>query len=420
MRKLKILLLFIPFILIACSTDYAKPIEKKPNKGEITSSPLSQPAHSSQPEPIVHRVKMTVVGDLMVHDWQLADALNQSNGTYHFDYSFDQVKDLLSNADLTVGNLETVLAGKDADFTGYPMFNTPEAFAESLRNAGFDLLTTANNHSNDRKEAGVLRTLEVLDRIGLDHVGTYPSKVVQNKIFIKEINNITFAFVSFTYGTNGIPLPKGKEYLINIMTKNFVINEIKKAKALNPDFVIVLPHMGNEYELMPSQAYIDWVNVMFNSGADLILASHPHVVQPVAYKPTMDENGVTRNKFVAYSLGNFISSQRTQPRDAGIMLHLYFIKTEGRKAELEHASYTPTWVQFKDSSNQYLIRTLSVPDVLKDQLSGGNSFHLRKQDFDRVKEVHNHLANILLQKGVPLENIQDEYMIPFERNGAIQ
>lgn len=379
--------------------------EKKPKQESLKPVPVPDP------EPSIYSAKITAVGDLMVHDTQLVDAYQPKTDSYNFEHAFQQVKKGLSHSDFTIGNLETVLGGKEALYTGYPRFSSPDSFAQSLKNVGFDLLSTANNHSNDRNEAGVLRTIQILDELQIAHVGTYSSQEAQNLVYIKEINTMKFAFVSFTYGTNGIPIPNGKDYLINVLTEELIKTEIGKAKSLNPDFIIALPHMGNEYELIPHETYKKWANLMIESGADIILASHPHVVQPIEIKLVADKEGKKRKVLIAYSLGNFISGQRTEPRDAGIILNLYFKKTGDKKPELTTASYSPTWVQFYNKSNQHLVRTIPVYSVIKNFEAGGNMYDLQKKDIDRVKRVHQELAKRLLNKDIPFTQLQEEYYL---------
>jgi len=256
-------------------------------------------------------------------------------------------------------------------------------------------LTTANNHSYDRRYDGLVQTLNVLNQLDFDHTGTYSSVEAQNEGFITDINNISFAIVSFTYGTNGIPVPEGKDYSINLLTEETIKRELQEAKRLNPDVIIALPHMGNEYELIPNEQFVKWADFLFAQGADLVLASHPHVLQPVEYKYITDENGEQRKVFVAYSLGNFNSSQRTEPREAGVMLHFDFTKVEGGKTELTNVSYTPTWVQFPDRTGNYYIRILPIYDVLQDVEVASEKFDLVTIDIERIKHVHQEIGKTL-------------------------
>lgn len=414
LKKFSVLIFFIVF-LTACQNNQLEEREHSnpPVEIEREEEPIRAPEPEPEPEPEIYTAKLTVVGDLMVHDVQLEDAYDPNTQQYSFDYSFEHVTPLLSRADYTIGNLETTLAGaENRGYTGYPEFNTPDQFAQALKNAGFNFLTTANNHSYDRRFNGLVRTIEVLDEIGIEHTGTFATSEAQNEVFMKEINGITFAIVSFTYGTNGIPVPGDKDFSINLLTKEVVKREIEEAKTLDPDVIIALPHMGHEYALYPAEEFQHWATFMLEAGADIVLASHPHVLQPVEYRIMKDETGEERKAFIAYSLGNFISSQRTVPRDAGMMLHLDFTKVEGEKAELTNVSFTPTWVQYRDRAGNYLIRVLPVYDVLKDIEGSKETFNLSNNDIERIKKVHIETTKMILNEEIPLSELQEKYVIP--------
>ncbi len=343
----------------------------------ITPSPIPTPT----PTPVPQTAKFTVVGDIMLHQWQMDFAYDKGTKTYDFYKSFDAIDKYLKDADYTIGNLETVFAGNERGFSDFPMFNALDEFGKGIKDAGFDFLTTANNHSNDKGTKGILRTIEVLDELGIDHVGTYKSAEERDKVFIKEINGMKFAFLSFTYGTNGLPLEKGKPYLANIMSESLIQSDIARAKLENPDFIVVMPHMGNEYELYPKQVFKNWIQLMCDAGADIVLASHPHVLQPIETMTASDG----RECFVIYSLGNFISSQRTTPRDAGVILELNFEKKYSEKAVLKEFDVIPTWVKFKNKSGAYDIRVLPVVETLEQIENGEND--LRPNDVKRLKNV---------------------------------
>ncbi len=356
----------------------------------VTPTATPKPIDIIEPDPIA-TATLSVVGDLMVHEWQLDNAYDKTTKTYDFYKSFRFIAPYLNKADYTIGNLETTLG--ESNFTGYPTFCTPDSFAQAIKDAGFDFVTTANNHANDRREAGILRTLNVLDKLGIDHTGTYRSKSERDTVFVKEINGISFAFLSYSYSTNGIPLTQGKDYLCNMLDEKLIENDIKAAKALNPDFIVVLPHMGNEYELYPKQVFKDWVKLMFNAGADIVLASHPHVQQTAEYVTVTDADGTERTCFVAYSLGNFISSQRTTPRDAGVIMNLAFEKPEGGKAKLVDVSYVSTWVKFTNDKGAYDITILPVGETVA-QIQYGISAGLKPADNRRIAQISDEHENI--------------------------
>lgn len=396
--------LIIMFIIILFFTS----CEKQNYKNELKES--EEIKKEEVKVPVITNAKLTFTGDLMVHKWQLDNAYIKKSDTYDFNYCFEPVYKYLENSDLTIGNLETTIAGKDKGYSDFPRFNSPEEFIDALKNSGFDLLTTANNHSNDKGEGGILNTLNVLDNKGIEHFGTYSSAEERDTIFIKEINNIKFAFLSYTYGTNGLKLPEGKDYLVNIMSDEIIKNDINKAKEFNPDFIVVMPHMGNEYEDKPKQVFIDWIDRMIEYGADIVVASHPHVLQPMEYRSIICEDGSERNAFVAYSMGNFISSQRTEPRDAGVILNFYFEKIDEEKAILKDVSYIPTWVQWKDKKQNYNIRVLPIYDFLN-QYENEIDTGLRSQDIQRLKKVHSESNKAVTGEDIQINEIKEEYFI---------
>lgn len=391
-----LLLVILVFLVQGCKE---KPVIS--NNIEITSNEFTET--TTRFEPRTNNVELAAVGDLMVHQWQMDDAYVSSSAMYDFDYCFEPVYDEIKSADLAIANFETVTAGKDIGYSDYPCFNTPDEFVEAVKNAGFDVVTTANNHSMDKGVEGLKRTIDILDKNGIDHFGTYKTQQSSNNILIKEVNNIKFAFISWTYGTNGINVPE--EYLVNIISQQKIESDIQKAKLLNPDFIIVMPHIGNEYESQPKQVFKDWIDIMIKAGADVVLASHPHVLQPMEYRTVVCDDGSQRNAFVAYSLANFISSQRTEPRDAGVILKIEFEKTDGQEAFIKNVRYSPTWVQWKDTSGGYNIRVLTVYDALNDS----DKFKLRSQDIKRLKNVH-YQSNLIIS-GKEVGEVEREYIL---------
>jgi len=291
------------------------------------------------------RVQLTFTGDIMLHQAQM-------NASADFDRSFSAVRPLLQDADLAIGNLETVLAGffMDDNSTPFPRFSAPDEFGYALKNAGFNLLSTANNHALDQGVEGLLRNINFLETLGIDSFGTYPTAEARDNILIREVHGMRFAFLSYTFGTNNQPIPPGREYLVNIINENLIRADITRARAL-ADFVIIMPHMGYEYELTVRDSIKSWAMMMLEAGADIVVAGHPHVVQPMGFVDVIDpQTGLTRRGFVAYCLGNFISSQRMPHTYTGIILNLYFEMAANSQPVLAEYSYVPTRVAFEGSN----------------------------------------------------------------------
>ncbi|MEA4815269.1 MAG: CapA family protein [Lachnospiraceae bacterium] len=412
MRKiLKILMLLaMLFPLASCQTpakEKEEPLvsEAKGETNAITEEKEEEPV--APPAPVTTTVKMSVVGDIMVHSYQYEDAYDAKTKTYDFSHNFADVKKYFDASDITVGNLETVFAGEEAGIGDYPMFNTPDAFAYTLKDAGFDLFTTANNHCMDRYKSGASRTIDLLNTLGIDHIGTYKTKEERDKILVKEINGISFAFLSYTYGTNGISVPD--DFFVNIIDAEVIKSDISAAKATGADFIVVMPHMGNEYETYVKDVFKNWANLMFEAGADIILASHPHVLQPMEMRDITLEDGSTRKGFIIYSLGNFISSQTTPPRNAGIILNMEFEKTEGKTAFIKNISFIPIWTQFRNAqnTNHFVVRSVYEMLTLSDEEKLKT---LRTQDVTRLKEIHSEVTDTFFDYETPLSDIKNSYI----------
>lgn len=270
-------------------------------------------------------VQLTFVGDIMFHQAQYNRAVR--NG---FDALFDDTRDILKSADLTIGNLETVFGGKFMDsvytniFGSYPVFSAPDAFGYALKNAGFNLLSTANNHALDQGVDGLKRNIDFLQSIGIDNFGTYKTLQERDTVLVREVNGIRFAFLAYTFGTNNHHIPTGREYLVNLLNMSLIQQDIKKARE-QADFVIIKPHMGYEYEPIVRDYIQTLAKMMLEAGADIIIAGHPHVVQPFGIVDIINaQTGEARKGFIAYCLGNFMSSQTKPGTEQGVVLNLYF------------------------------------------------------------------------------------------------
>lgn len=298
-------------------------------------------------------ISITAVGDLMCHLIE-ADYAKTASDSFNFNPYFDSVRKYIESSDFAFANLETVTAGKSAGYSGYPMFNSPDQFITAIKNAGFKLISTANNHAIDRGESGVLRTIKQLRNNNLNYNGTFTSQKDRDSIRIFDIKGIKVAFLAYTYGTNGNKVPR--PYLINIIDTSLIHNDIKAARNKGAEIVLVHFHFGKEYQRYPIDYQKNVVNATISYGADLIIGGHPHVIEPAyyfkSYDPKLDSG------FVAYSLGNFLSNQRWRYSDAGVILT---IKIEKKIPEdkfyISSVEYTPTWV-FKgkiDNKNSFEI-----------------------------------------------------------------
>jgi poly-gamma-glutamate capsule biosynthesis protein CapA/YwtB (metallophosphatase superfamily) len=312
----------------------------------------------------VNQVTIAAVGDIMVHGAQLKSAWDAEGDTYDFAPVLSPVKGLLSAADVTIGNLETTLPGREKLYKGYPRFGTPDALVAALHGAGMDVLTTANNHACDTGKRGVVRTIKVLDAYGILHTGTYRNKseYENHRILMVERNRIRLAFISYTYGLNGMPIPKGT--YVNLIDKEQIAEDIKLAREQGPDVIIVIIHWGTEYERYPNQLQKKMAAFLFSEGVDVILGSHPHVLQPFELKPITDKYGDTKPRLVIYSLGNFVSNQRDQYRDGGIIFNFTIHKDKDTALTITDVHYTPTWVYVHRTADKHQFYILPIPQYL--------------------------------------------------------
>ena len=306
-------------------------------------------------------INISVVGDIMCHNTQFQDAYNKDSDTYNFSHVFTNIESYFKNADITIGNLETTFAGKSKGYSGYPTFNTPEALATNLKDLGIDILCTANNHSLDSGYDGLVSTLETLDSVGISHMGTYNSEEEQNKILIKEVNGVRIAFLAYTYGTNGIPIPQGKEYCINLINKNKIQSDLNKAKNDNVDLICVNMHWGNEYRLTPTDEQKELTDFLFQNGVDIILGNHPHVLEPMELSEITLEDGSQKQCFVIYSLGNFVSGQVKKYTNNSIILNLSITKHyDNNHISIDNVSYIPIYVDNRKNSVKERFKILDI------------------------------------------------------------
>lgn len=301
-------------------------------------------------------ITISVVGDLMCHSPQFEYA-KVGKDSFDFNPVYRNVKEHLETSDFTFGNLETVTAGmQNGGYTGYPFFNTPVEYLDALKSVGFDLLATANNHSLDRSEKGVLKTIEELNKRRIHYTGTYTSQKDRDSIRIFDINGFRIAFLAYSYGTNGVPIPKGKDYLINLIEFNLIEQDIRSARNKNAEIVLVHFHFGEEYKREPVTFQQEVVNKTIQLGADIIIGGHPHVIQPLDFYKTNNANLDTG--IVAYSMGNFFSNQRDRYKDAGLILSMKLKKDfANNNINLSEVNYLPTWVFKGNTTNgrEYVI-----------------------------------------------------------------
>ncbi len=311
----------------------------------------SESASRVQAPLVTHEITLLFAGDIMQHLPQVEAAWNADLGVYVYDSSFGYISPFLAAADLAIANFETTLAGKP--YTGYPAFSSPDELVTGMLNAGIDMVGTANNHSCDRGRTGVERTVRVLDSLGMMRMGTYISNASYRKSTPLIINTRGFrlAFLNYTYGTNGIPVPENN--VVSLIEKERMQLDLQAARDSAVDKTIVFIHWGDEYQRSPNAFQKETAQFLFSLGADIIIGSHPHVIQPMEWHSA---DSIKKEQLIVWSLGNFVSNQRKRYTDGGTMFSVTLQKEAG-KTHIKETGYQLTWVfnPTKNGRKQYYI-----------------------------------------------------------------
>lgn len=341
-------------------------------------------------------IHMSVIGDIMSHSGNFKNAYNSSSKDYDFSNTFKNITKYIQNADIAVGNLETTFAGKSRGYSGYPTFNTPEALGKNLKDLGIDVLSTANNHCMDKGYSGLESTLNFLDEFGISHTGTSRSKDEQNTILIKDVNGIKIAFLSFTYGTNGITIPSDKKYAVNLIDKDLIKEQIKLAKEQNVDLICVSMHWGIEYKLKQNKTQEDLADFLFENGADIILGSHPHVLEPMEKRTITLNDGSTKDGFVIYSLGNFMSGQIYANTKSTVILDIQLTKNADHKITIDSINYIPLYLYDKGENSKSRTRytLMDINQSIADYESG-KSTAVSKSLYNTLKDELSTITKVM-------------------------
>lgn len=334
---------------------------------------------------------LAVCGDIMSHSPQTNDAYNAATDTYSYQPCFQYVKPWIEGADYAVANFETTLNGPP--YSGYPQFSAPDALAYDIKDTGFDLVTTANNHSMDKGYDGLARTLDTLDAAGLAHVGSYRTQEeldANHGVVVADVGGISVAFLGYTYGTNGITIPEDRDFCLNRFNTDYagecstldqegLSQALSYAEGLGTDLIAVIIHWGIEYQTQQNEYQTQVADFLISHGADVILGSHSHVPQPMETRTVTLEDGSTRSGFVSYSLGNFVSNQspatvNVNYTDTTAVLNLELTKNpETGETTVSDVSYVPLLVLNRGTgvADQYVI--LDVNAAMADYNAGDTS-----------------------------------------------
>ena len=362
--KIWMLILVCMLSLSACSkdkenkNDSTTKNEQTTNVADVTTETTTEEETTTEAEtttqPYVEpEVDIIMVGDILLHD-NVQNSGKLADGTYNYDHMFANVKDEVQAADLALVNQEVILGGVELGLTGYPCFNGAFEVGDALYNAGFNVILHATNHTLDRGKDALVNCINFWKKYtDVAVLGIFETQEsYDNDIYVYEQDGIKIAILNYTYGTNGIPVPEDMPYAVALLEENKVIADIQKAEQI-ADFTIVCPHWGTEYVHYYSDYQSYWTNIFLNNGVDLVLGTHPHVIQPVE----MLTNEAGHSMLVYYSLGNFINStadsgRGTADRMIGGMAEVTVAKKESGEVYIKSYGIEPLVTQLSYEPQQ--------------------------------------------------------------------
>lgn len=355
---LPVLIPVIVAIIVVCALAVSGNIAKNSDDASPTATkPSESTTQEVESKPQDSKVSIVAVGDNLIHN-TLISAGEQSDGTLDYNSFYEDIKPYVEPADIAIINQETMLGGDVREYSGYPMFNTPWEVGEAAINAGFDVFTCATNHAMDVGSAGIERECEFFSKHPeVIHTGTYTSKEDYDSIAYKEVNGIKFAFLNFTYGTNGISIPDDKPYLVKMLTEENVKKDVTEARK-NADVVIVLPHWGTENSHDINEQQTKYCKLFSQLGVDIVIGTHPHVLQPVEWFKN-DETG--KDMLVYYSIGNFISHQVNLNQMCGGMAEITVERKNG-EIKITNAKLAPIIDFYSKTGSGYRFSVYKLKD----------------------------------------------------------
>ena len=389
-----IILIILLFLIIFFKDNFMNLFNSIFNKEISTSSTTSIDSKSnnitevsSSIEPITFT--FTALGDTLCHNTQYWDAYNKQTGIYDFSYVYDDIRSYTEASDITISSLETTFAGEDRGYSNYPTFNTPDSLATALKGIGIDIISTAGNHALDYGYSGLCRSIDVLDNAGLSHLGTYKSAEEQEQILIKDVKGVKIAFINYTYGTNGIPVPSGKEYCVNLIDKELIEKQINQAKDAKVDMIVACMHWGTEYRTTANSEQKELADFLFKNGVDVIIGNHPHVLEPMEKRTVTLDDGTIKDCFVVYALGNFTADQREEITRDSAILNLTITKNSDGKISIDKVNYVPIYMYKNTNVSTKKFKILDIEKTISKYESG--------QDTSIGSSVYNNLK-VQLQK----------------------
>ncbi len=343
-------------------------------------------------EPEEYTLTISAGGDLLIHDTVFKSVKN-ADGTYNFDPIFEDIKYVFEESDVSMINLEVPVAGNIYAPSNYPNFNSPVELLDGVKNMGVDIVSTANNHALDKGLTGLNETIKNAQSKGLQVVGTYLTD--DTKPLIIEENNIKLGIASYTYGTNGIPIPSSAPYCVNIIDKDKMKADIDYMKSQGVDYIIFSMHFGQEYQTTQNQTQEDLVDFLVSNGVDIVFGSHPHVPQPYEIKDVTLEDGTTKQAFVIYSLGNFVSHQSDYYTKLGAVATVTVSKKGEDKKIVSH-KITPIYTYIKTISGRKQFKVVPLEKAIYEYEGGVTTYSATEYNkFKTMLDDTNYIYNKL-------------------------
>jgi len=386
--KSKILVLIsLTLIITGCTTKQVKEPEKIMEEPPVV-----------QEKPKDYKVSLFAVGDALIHDAIYIDAKTDEIGEdgyniYNFKPMFEYIKPLAEKHDLAFYNQETIIGGKELGLSNYPLFNSPDEIGLDMLASGFNIVNLATNHSMDKGVKGLTYSTNFWEKQDVYVAGSYSSEEKRNNIQIKEKNGIKYAVLAYTYGTNGIPVPEEYSHLVNVWSvygensyeeyKEIVKQDIARVRD-KVDVLIVSMHWGNEYIYEPTSYQRDAAQFLSEQNVDIIIGTHPHVIQPVEF---------VNNTLVIYSLGNFISSQHEENTRVGMMVSLDInkhVENDQSTIKIDNVKADLTWTYHERFKN---FKVIPFYELTESQLSNN------AQIYEKYKKIINPTNDERIQVG---------------------
>ncbi len=391
MKKTIFLLCFLLSLFVGCSPIKSEMVTQvksmmsgvsDESQMRLINGRVSLESDVNFPPPDEITINLCAIGDIMAHDGTFASAKRAN--TYDFTNMFKEIAPYIADADYVFGNLETTFSGASRGYSGYPCFNTPEQMGVALKNVlGVDLVSHANNHTLDCGFNGITSTLSFLDEYGIAHTGSYSKEEDAHSYHMAEISGAKIAFTGYTYGSNN---PISKPFSLNLIDKEQIKADAKRAKDDGASYVIAMFHWGVEYQRYASNSQRELAKWIFeNTQVDLIVGNHAHVTEPIE-EITYVRDGVEKKGIVFYALGNFTGAQRWEYTDTGIIANITLIidPADYNNNRIDNITYIPTFIDPNSLATGKRYRVVAIDKAIADYESGADIL-ISSQEYERIK-----------------------------------